>query len=90
MIEIYGFWVQVHHGWYNVLTVMSQAGITATREIMGEDTGTEIISQPGLLTKYIERERGALARLIDRYHIEILSRDQWNLKKQTFGDDIYR
>ena len=88
-MELFGFWVQIHHGWYRVLTVMSPCGISKARAYMVDDAGTDIISHPGHLTKYIERERGALQRMIETYDIRILERAEWNAKKQTYGEQIY-
>jgi hypothetical protein len=75
---LYGF----THGWGRLLTVMSPEGAAAAlAEIEAGDQGR--------LTQYHEKRRGALARLVARHGIVVLSKAAWDAKKAELGDAVW-
>lgn len=87
-MQLYGF-KTFTHGWQYVLTIMSPDGAGAAGEylVTGDDIGVE--ARPGHLTRYYEKREGAFDRLVARYQIEVLERDDWDRKKTELGTAIY-
>jgi hypothetical protein len=88
-MKIYGL-RGVTHGAAHVLTVMSPEGASAALAHMTDTDDLIVNSGDGRLTQYLEKRRGALARLIDTYGIEVLSKPEWDRRKQALADDIWK
>lgn len=78
------------HGWGRLLTVMSPQGASATVNAVGDSDGLRLEARDGRLPRYYEVREGALNRLIKQHGIAILSKTDWDERKQQFGDVIYR
>ncbi len=88
-MKIYGL-LGITHGTARVLTVMSAQGARAAREHMTSTHDLIVNAGDGRLTQYLEKRNGALQRLIDDYGVEVLSKTQWDRRKQALGDDIWK
>jgi hypothetical protein len=87
-MRIYGL-LGITHGTARVLTVMSPEGARAAREHMTKTDDLIVNAGDGRLTQYQEKRDGALQRLIDGYGVEVLSKMEWDRRKQGLGDDIW-
>ena len=87
-MKIYGL-LGITHGTARVLTVMSAQGARAAREHMTRSDDLIVNAGDGRLTRYLEKRSGALRRLIDTYDVEVLSKSEWDRRKQALGDDIW-
>ncbi len=87
-MRIYGL-LGITHGTARVLTVMSPEGARAAREHMTQTDDLIVNAGDGRLTQYQEKRNGALQRLIDVYDVEVLSKTEWDRRKQGLGDDIW-
>ncbi len=87
-MRIYGL-LGITHGTARVLTVMSPEGARAVREHMTKTDDLIVNAGDGRLTQYQEKRNGALQRLIDGYGVEVLSKMEWDRRKQGLGDDIW-
>ncbi len=87
-MRIYGL-LGITHGTARVLTVMSPEGARAAREHMTKTDDLIVNAGDGRLTQYQEKRNGALQRLIDAYDVEVLSKTEWDRRKQGLGDDIW-
>ena len=87
-MKIYGL-LGVTHGTARVLTVMSARGARAAREHMAKTDDLIVNAGDGRLTQYLEKRDGALRRLIDDYHVEVLVKSEWDRRKRALGDDIW-
>jgi hypothetical protein len=87
-MKIYGL-LGITHGTARVLTVMSAQGARAAREHMTRTVDLIVNAGDGRLTQYLEKRNGALQRLIDDYGIEVLSKTEWDRRKQIIGDAIW-
>ncbi len=87
-MRIYGL-LGITHGTARVLTVMSPEGARAAREHMTKTDDLIVNAGDGRLTQYQEKRNGALQRLIDGYGVEVLSKMEWDRRKQGLGDDIW-
>ncbi len=87
-MRIYGL-LGITHGTARVLTVMSPEGARAAREHMTKTDDLIVNAGDGRLTQYQEKRNGALQRLIDAYDVEVLSKTEWDRRKQAHGDDIW-
>jgi len=87
-MRIYGL-LGITHGTARVLTVMSPEGARAAREHMTKTDDLIINAGDGRLTQYQEKRDGALQRLIDAYDVGVLSKLEWDRRKQELGDDIW-
>ena len=87
-MRIYGL-LGITHGTARVLTVMSPEGARAAREHMTKTDDLIVNAGDGRLTQYQEKRDGALQRLIDGYGVEVLSKTEWDRRKQGLGDDIW-
>ena len=88
-MTLYGRKGFYHHRWARVLTVMSPAGTNKVLTAIDHGDGLELKHDAGALPQYIELERGALDRLTQRYHIEVLAPDAWTRQKTELGDRIW-
>ena len=87
-MKIYGL-LGITHGTAHVLTVMSPEGARAALEHMPQTDDLIVTAGHGRLTHYLEKRDGALQRLIDAYGIEVLSKPEWDRRKQTLADTIW-
>ncbi len=87
-MRIYGL-LGITHGTARVLTVMSPEGARAAREHMTKTDDLIVNAGDGRLTQYQEKRNGALQRLIDGYGVEVLSKTEWDRRKQALGDDVW-
>ena len=87
-MKIYGL-LGITHGTARVLTVMSPEGARAAREHMTKTDDLIVNAGDGRLTQYQEKRNGALQRLIDAYDVEVLSKTEWDRRKQGLGDDVW-
>ncbi len=87
-MKIYGL-LGITHGAARVLTVMSPEGARAAREHMTHTEDLIVTAGDHRLTQYLEKRGGALRRLIDDYGVEVLSKTEWDCRKQALGDDIW-
>ncbi len=87
-MRIYGL-LGITHGTARVLTVMSPEGARAAGEHMTKTDDLIVNAGDGRLTQYQEKRDGALQRLIDAYDVEVLSKTEWDRRKQSLGDDIW-
>ncbi len=87
-MKIYGL-LGITHGTARVLTVMSAQGARAARQHMTKTDDLIVNAGDGRLTQYLEKRNGALQRLIDGYDVEVLSKTEWDHRKQMFGNDIW-
>ena len=87
-MRIYGL-LGITHGTARVLTVMSPEGARAAREHMTKTDDLIVNAGDGRLTQYLEKRAGALRRLIEYYGVEVLSKTEWDRRKQELGDDIW-
>jgi len=87
-MKIYGL-LGITHGTARVLTVMSPEGARAAREHMAQTDDLIVNSGDGRLTQYLEKRDGALQRLMDSYDVEVLSKTEWDRRKQALADDIW-
>jgi aspartate carbamoyltransferase catalytic subunit len=88
-MKIYGLF-GVTHGAAHVLTVMSPDGARAALDHMTRTEDLIINAGDGRLTQYLEQRDGALQRLIDTYDVEVLSKAQWDRRKQALAGDIWK
>ena len=87
-MKIYGL-PGITHGAAHVLTVMSPEGARAALEHMARTDDLIVNTGDGRLTQYLEKRSGALQRLIDIYDIQVLSKTEWDRRKQILADDIW-
>lgn len=87
-MKIYGLF-GITHGAAHVLTVMSPEGARAAREHMTHTDDLIVNAGDDRLTQYLEKRGGALQRLIDNYDVEVLSKTEWDRRKQALGEDIW-
>ncbi|MDH5557362.1 MAG: hypothetical protein OEZ03_08425 [Alphaproteobacteria bacterium] len=78
------------HGWARILTVMSPQGIAATIATIQPGEGTRLQADEGTLPQYHERREGALDKLAAEHGIAVLTKPEWDARKQQFGDAIYK
>ncbi len=86
-MKIYGL-PGITHGAAHVLTVMSPEGARAALEHMTRTDDLIVNAGDGRLTQYLEKRSGALQRLIDIYDIQVLSKTEWDRRKQILADDV--
>ena len=84
---IYGLYGFTHNG-AKALTVMSPEGACAALEAIA--AGEDVITDAGAdrLSHYLEKRRGALARLIEAHGIIVLDKPDWDAKKAELGDAV--
>lgn len=87
-VKIYGL-LGITHGAARVLTVMSPAGARAALAHMSATRDLVVNAGEGRLTQYVEKRSGALERLIETYDVEVLTKTQWDRRKQALADDIW-
>ncbi len=87
-MKAYGL-LGITHGAAHVLTVMSPEGARAALEHMTRTDDLIVNAGDGRLTQYLEKRSGALQRLIDRYDVEVLSKAEWDRRKQVLADSIW-
>jgi hypothetical protein len=87
--ELFGFY-GFSHGWARILTVMSPQGATAALNAMPGNDDVAVQSGDGQLTRYQEKREGALERLVGEHGIIVLTKPEWDARKQQFGGAIYR
>ena len=87
-MKIYGL-PGITHGTARVLTVMSPEGARAALAHMTQTDDLIVTAGDGRLTLYLEKRAGALQRLIDGYSIEVLSKPEWDRRKQSLKDKIW-
>ncbi len=87
-MRIYGL-LGITHGTARVLTVMSPEGARAAREHMTKTDDLIVNAGDDRLTQYQEKRNGALQRLIDGYGVEVLSKQEWDRRKQVLGEGIW-
>ena len=80
----------VTHGAGRVLTVMSAEGMAAVLDSITTDDDVITHAGTGRLTQYQEKRASALDRLIRKYDIVVLSKEDWDRKKMELGDAIWR
>ncbi len=80
-MRMYGVLSITHHGWSKVLTVMCDRGRGAALACIQPGDGIEVRAEAGRLTQYYGQTTGHLERLADRHGIIMLSRADWNAKK---------
>jgi hypothetical protein len=73
------------HGGAKVLTVMSPEGASAALRSIAGVEDVIIDAGEGRLTSYLEKRRGALARLIEAHGIIVLNKAEWDAKKAGLG-----
>jgi hypothetical protein len=88
-MKIYGLF-GITHGAARVLTVMSPDGARAALDYMACTDDLIVNAGQGRLTQYLEKRDGALQRLIDHYDVEVLSKAQWDRRKQALGGTIWQ
>lgn len=88
-MKIYGL-LGITHGAARVLTVMSPEGAGAARAYMRETEDLIVNAGDGRLTQYLEQRSGALERLVDTYAIEVLTKPEWDRRKQALADAIWK
>ncbi len=84
-MRMYGVFSITHHGWSKVLTVMCERGRGAALAFIQPGEGIEVRAEVGHLTQYYGQTTDHLKRLIDRHGIILLSRSEWNAKKDELG-----
>ena len=82
---LYGF----THGWARVLTVMSPEGARAVAHHVRANDDIVMTSGDGRLTQFLEKRGGALERLVERCGIIVLSKTEWDAKKDELGEAIW-
>lgn len=87
-MELYGLFVISHHGWSNILRVMSPDGASAAAAEIEAGPDILVETAAGQLPKYTERRKGALDALIRKHGIQILDHSRWNEKKADLGDRV--
>ena len=83
-MTIYGLY-GITHGWGRLLTLMSPEGTPA---LLGHvEPGDDIIVErrEGGLPQFHAQRSGALERLVERFGVTVLGRDEWEAKKIEFG-----
>ncbi len=80
----------ITHGAAKVLTVMSPEGARRALHAIAVDEDVVVSASPGHLTRYQEKRRGALARLIAENGIAVLTKHEWDAKKAELGDAIWQ
>ena len=88
-MKIYGL-LGITHGAARVLTVMSPAGASAALAHMTSTDDLIVNAGDGRLTRYLEKRAGALERLIEAYDVEVLTKPEWDRRKRSLGDDIWK
>ncbi len=83
---LYGF----THGGARVLTIMSPDGATAALSAVEAGVDVIVYSGTGQLTRYQEKRSGALRRLVRQNAVEVLSKEDWDGKKNELGDAVFR
>lgn len=80
-IPLYGY-LGFTHGWAQVLTVMSPAGVEAAwQNVTADDDDVTIYGDRTQLPQYHEKRAGALQRMIDRHGIEVVEKPEWDALK---------
>jgi hypothetical protein len=87
-MTIYGL-LGITHGWGRLLTVMSPEGTAAVGAAVAAGDGIETKAADGRLIQYHEIKAGALQRLIATHGIVVLSKADWDAKKQELGDRVW-
>ena len=87
-MKIYGL-LGITHGAAHVLTVMSPEGARAALEHLTRTDDLIVNAGDGRLTQYLEKRSGALQRLIDSYDVQVLSKTEWDRRKQALADNIW-
>jgi len=77
------------HGWAKILTVMSPQGATATINAIGDRAGVVSQTAEGKLPRFHEQREGALDRLIEEHGVVILTRNEWDARKEELGETIF-
>ena len=85
---VYGLY-GITHGWGRLLTVMGPAGTAAITDHITTGDDITVSSGEGKLTQYFEKREGALARLVEKHRIIVLSKPEWDAKKRELGDEIW-
>ena len=83
-MTIYGLY-GITHGWGRLLTLMSPEGTSA---VLGHvEPGDDIIVEPrdGGPPQFHAQRSGALERLVERFGVIVLERDEWEAKKAELG-----
>lgn|GEM_PF-855581 len=77
------------HGGAVVLTVMSAAGASIVTARL--DPGEDLIAYGGAgrLTQFHEKRGGAIRRLVERHGILLLSKPEWDRKKDELGEAVW-
>ena len=88
-MKIYGLH-GVTHGAARALTVMSPAGARAALAHMTRTADLIVNAGDGRLTQYLEKREGAIRRLIEEYGVEVLTKTEWDRRKQALADDILK
>jgi hypothetical protein len=88
-MKIYGLH-GVTHASARVLTVMSPAGARAALAHMRSTPDLIVNAGDGRLTQYLEKRDGAIGRLIEEYEVEVLTKPEWDRRKQALADEILR
>lgn len=88
-MTIYGLFTLCHHGGLRVLTVMSAQGAKAALEQVTLTADVVCKPQPGYLTQYWARRKGAFEDFIETNDIVLLDTPQWAQKKTELGEHIF-
>jgi len=88
-MKIYGLH-GITHASARVLTVMSPEGAHAALAYMTRTPDLIVNAGDGRLTQYLEKREGAIRWLIEEYGIEVLTKTEWDRRKQALADDILK
>ena len=80
------------HGGAKTLILMSAAGASALSQRLRAQAfdGVAVQCAPGALPLLQEKRRGALAAVIDRLAVHVLTKADWDRQKILLSDSIYR
>ena len=87
-MKIYGL-PGTTHGGARTLTVMCPQGASRALAHMARVDDLIVNAAPGRLTQYLEKRSGALEKLIDTYEIQVLSKTEWDWRKEALGEKIW-
>ncbi len=77
------------HNGGRTLTVMSPEGATAALAEVVAGPGVATQADPGQLTHYLEKRRGALRELIAAHEIVLLDQPAWAARKTELGPVVF-
>lgn len=82
--EFYGL-RGITHGSAKLLTVMSTLGKDSINEVIVEREDLSVYPEAGELVRFYEKRSGALDKLIERYAIDVLSKNEWDDRKKEIS-----